>query len=173
MKRKEFFNYLPYINFILSIMIVMHHSFNINVDYNTEIKGIDWALERFFYNISECAVPIFFFISAILFYRNYEGTKKDYFYKVKKRIGSILIPYVIFNTIGYLKHVLFSHDSFTIIGLLKSIAISDTMPLWFLRELFILVLLTPIIFRIRRRKILIGGGYCGYYYTGDSRYCEI
>lgn len=146
----NFFEILPLVNFILSLLIVMHHSFNINVDYNVELKTISWACERLFYNISECAVPIFFFISAMLFFRNYQGTRAEYATKVKKRFFSIVVPYLLFNVFGYFKHLLFSGNRFDMYGFIKSIILSDTMPLWFLRELFILVLLAPAIFYLRK-----------------------
>lgn len=147
---KELFDVLPFFNFILSFLIVMHHSFNINVDFNADNNTLSWIIERFFYNLSECAVPGFFFVSSLLFYRNYNGTRKDYINKLRKRFFSIIIPYIIFNILGYAKHLLFSTDKFELCKFIRSIIISDTMPLWFLRELFILVMLAPIIFWLRK-----------------------
>ncbi|MDB2103245.1 acyltransferase [Clostridium paraputrificum] len=155
-RKNDFFSILPYVNFILSLLIVMHHSFTLNVDYNIEEKDIAWAVERYLYNLSECAVPVFFFFSAMLFYRNYDGSGKAYIIKLKKRIVSLLIPYVIFNTLGYLKHILVSGKSFTVISLIKSILTSDTMPLWFVRELMIFIVLAPVIYYLKNKKIIFG-----------------
>lgn len=155
---KNIFEILPLLNFVLSLLIVVHHSFTVNVDYDEINKSLAWIIERFFYNISECAVPIFFFMSGYLFYRNYFGTIEDYKYKLHKRIYSILIPYIIFNCLGYVKHILLHHkeEKFSILGLLNSIVKSDTMPLWFLRVLFIFVLLAPIIYWLSKHiKIMI------------------
>lgn len=153
--KNNFFRILPIVNWGLSFLIVIHHSFNIDIDFNASIKSCAWAVERYLYNLSECAVPVFFFISAMLFYRNYVNDKSTYLTKVKKRIVSLIIPYTLFNILGYIKHVLFSGSIFSFWGLLKSICISDTMPLWFLRELFVLVLLAPIISLIKQKKILM------------------
>lgn len=151
----KLFDVLPFFNFVLSFLIVMHHSFNINVDYNANVKSFSWVCERFFYNLSECAVPIFFFLSAMLFYRNYDGTIENYKKKLKKRVNSILVPYLIFNILGYIKHLLVSRDPFRVYNLARSIVFSDTMPLWFLRELFILVLLAPLICFLKKKLKLV------------------
>lgn len=67
------------------------------------------------------------------------------------------MPYIIFNILGYIKHIFFSKEVFSISNCIHSIYVSDTMPLWFLRELFILVLLAPIIYVIREKKLLVCG----------------
>ena len=56
----RFFKILPFINIVLSFLIVIHHSFNINIDYNVNIKNVAWIIERYLYNITECA-PTFLF----------------------------------------------------------------------------------------------------------------
>ena len=152
---KNFFDVLPAVNFGLSLLIVMHHSCTINIDCTPQQKNLAWIVQRYLYNFSECAVPVFFFISAMLFFRNYENSKAGYCNKVKRRIRSLVIPYIAFNTLGYFKHLLFSNDAYSTAGLIKSILSSDTMPLWFLRELFVLVLLAPIINIFRKNKCFI------------------
>ena len=146
------FNVLPLVNSILAFLIVVHHSFNLNVDYNAPIKNIAWFIERYFYNLSECSVPVFFFISSLLFYRNYDGSMHIYLYKLKKRFKTLMIPYIIFNTFGYLKHIIFgsSDKFFSLSNLIKSIVMSDTMPLWFIRELYIFIFLAPIIYLFKK-----------------------
>lgn len=96
---------LPILNFLLSLLIVFHHGFTRNVgfidSYNPLDYGVITAIERYFYNFSECAVPIFFFLSAFLFYRTFDGSKEKYISKMKRRFWSLVVPYIIFNTIGY------------------------------------------------------------------------
>ena len=148
----RFFKILPFINIVLSFLIVIHHSFNINIDYNVNIKNFAWIIERYLYNITECAVPIFFFMSAILFYRDFHGELETYKRKVNNRVKSLLLPYVIFNIIGYIKHIVFANQNFDLFRLLGSIITSDTMPLWFLRELFILSILAPILYKLKSKR---------------------
>ena len=148
----RFFKILPFINIVLSFLIVIHHSFNINIDYNVNIKNVAWIIERYLYNITECAVPIFFFMSAVLFYRDFHGELETFKRKVKNRVKSLLLPYIIFNIIGYIKHIVFANQDFGLFRLLGSIITSDTMPLWFLRELFILSILAPILYKLKSKR---------------------
>lgn len=101
---KRFLAILPQINFLLSLLIVFHHGFISIVRYNGSFSpfsyGLTVSIERYLYNISECAVPFFFFLSAYLFYRTYDGSWSQYLYKIKRRFWSLLIPYIIFGTIG-------------------------------------------------------------------------
>lgn len=173
---KDIFSVLPLINFLLSLFIVFHHSFNVNVNWDAASECasmVAWIVERYCYNLSECAVPCFFFISAILFFRNFELNKEIYLKKLKTRFKSLVIPYLIFNTLGYFKHIVFHSISFNLIEYLQSMINSDTMPLWFLRELMIFVIIAPLIFYIIKNKVLMGsiividlilicGGYVGY-----------
>lgn len=151
---QKFLNVLPIINFLLSLLIVFHHGFTRQVDFlgtnNVSAYGLTTAIERFMYNLSECAVPIFFFLSAFLFYRTFDGTKEKYLQKMQRRIKSLLIPYLIFNTIGYVKALVFSGRSGGVADFFLSLLYSDTMPLWFIRELIMLSLLAPVIYKIKR-----------------------
>ena len=103
---KRFLAILPQINFLLSLLIVFHHGFISIVRYNGSFSpfsyGLTVSIERYLYNISECAVPFFFFLSAYLFYRTYDGSWSQYLYKIKRRVWSLVIPYIIFGTKGIL-----------------------------------------------------------------------
>lgn len=146
---------LPVINSLLSFLIVFHHGFTRNVEFRNSFSlstyGVVTVVERFMYNLSECAVPLFFLLSSYLFYRTFDGTKECYIYKMQRRLHSLLIPYLIFNTIGYVKTIVFSGRCGGAIDCLLSIWNSDTMPLWFIRELMFFSLLSPIIYRIKNR----------------------
>ena len=151
----KFLSSLKFANFFLACLIVFHHAFNIDISCNSEnVMSVAFFVERYMYNISECAVPMFYFNSGYLFFRTYKNTIEVYWNKLEKRIFSLLVPYLIFNTLGYIKHIVFSSESPSILGFIFSLIESSTMPLWFVRELFILALLSPIIyFFIKRRTI--------------------
>lgn len=157
---KKMLNKLPIINFLLSLFIVFHHGFTSSVGFNGSYKigdyGLTIAIERYLYNLSECAVPFFYYLSAYLFYRTFDGTWEQYRYKIKRRFWSLLVPYVIFNSMGYFKALVFHPDEFTGGGIeyLRSIWESNTLPLWFIRELMALSILAPIIFQIKKRPFV-------------------
>lgn len=98
------------INFILSFLIVLHHSFTADIGFVGTFSLSAYSpgvlIQRYFYNISECAVPMFYFISAFLFYRTYDGSFAVYKKKLLRRLYSLFIPYLIFCTFGYIKHLI-------------------------------------------------------------------
>ena len=84
------------------------------------------------------AMPTFFVMSGYLFFVNVtEWNAKTYWNKLRRRVKTLLIPYIIWNIAMAVKLKTFS----------LSIFIEPAnMPLWFLRDLIIVSLLTPIIY---------------------------
>lgn len=83
-------------------------------------------------------VPAFFVMSGYLFFANVEKfTKEVYWQKIKRRIKTLLIPYIIWNLLMAVKQNSLEVNSFWT---------PVNMPLWFLRDLIIVSLLTPIIY---------------------------
>lgn len=129
------------------------------------------------------SVPIYYFISGYVFFYGIILTKEKYFQKIKNRIKTLFIPYIIWNTaailFGLFRHLPFLHKFFPHIDntnlsfSLSSILYSywdrnygifsitkndpnyipttcwpENIPLWFLRDLMIVVLTTPILYWI-------------------------
>ena len=86
------------------------------------------------------AVPAFFIMSGYLFFANVEEfTKQIYQQKIRRRIKTLLIPYIIWNLMMAIK--------LNSLGtLLSGLWTPVNMPLWFLRDLMIVSLATPIIY---------------------------
>jgi len=150
---------------LLAIVLVLyiHSGF-----HNDELSGMNWILlvQRYISGmIGRIAVPLFYIISGYLFFLNTPKGITSVFIKIKKRISSLLIPYI-FSAIFFIVFgvfvaltpgtsrfmngsvlPLFDNDLFYI---LKSIfyGINGGSPmafqLWFLRDLIILVFLSPI-----------------------------
>lgn len=111
--------------------------------------------------ISDTAVPIFFMISGYLFFLKHSDsfTKEDWKRQISKRFYTLFIPYVTWNTLSYLATVLkrnilpstvaddphahfqFFQDFVTIYWDLPI-----DYPLWYVRELIILALLSPLFY---------------------------
>ena len=84
------------------------------------------------------AMPMFFVMSGYLFFANVEQFNKEiYWQKIQRRIKTLLIPYIIWNLLMALKLKDFNLSFFME---------PANMPLWFLRDLMIVSLLTPIIY---------------------------
>ena len=84
------------------------------------------------------AMPTFFVISGYLFFVNVEQFNKEiYWQKIRRRVKTLLIPYIIWNLLMAVKLKAFNLSLFWT---------PANMPLWFLRDLMIVSLLTPIIY---------------------------
>lgn len=126
--------------------------------------------------VAQIAVPGFFMISAYLFYRNFTWDKL--WVKLNSRIRSILVPFILWNTIYYLGYVISSRLPFLtdIVG--KGVVPFDLLTatdailhytynyvFWYLYQLILLILLTPVLYMLLRRTwlgmgilLLIGAG---------------
>lgn len=183
--------------FPLAIMVVIIHSRTLNDPMPPlnlgDISGVDIAIviqTLFSKVVSPMAIAAFYIISGYLFFYNIDSfSKKIYFSKLRKRVHSLAVPYLIWNAIyilwlfikeivksaryGDIKSVAvnFMQQNFTLTsfwdcnlwGLTETNWIGQTtlpngpilIPLWFMRDLMVVVLLTPIIyFLIRRLKVL-------------------
>ena len=88
------------LSFILFIGVMLIHTNNLEV-YEINSNGFDFlaAVESGLSGISSSCVPIFFFISGFLFFRNFQiSMLLD---KYQSRIKSIVIPYIVWNTLYY------------------------------------------------------------------------
>ena len=83
-------------------MVVFLHCYNFTDNFllpqTTISEGLNIAtfIEFFLCNgFTRIAVPIFFMISGYLFFLTYKLSIEKYFYKVKSRFLSLMIPYLI------------------------------------------------------------------------------
>lgn len=123
--------------------------------------------------VSAVAVPLFFFISGYLFYANGRFGIKAYGDKMKKRVHTLLIPYLLWNLlvlfILYFKQEISPTGNKDVIDIARfSIADwlrvfwdyrSGVYPMcaqfWFLRDLMVVMVMSPVIYYgIRFGKIL-------------------
>ena len=101
------------------------------------------------------SVPIFLLISGYLFFRegSYVLTKELWISKLKKRISSLLVPYLLWNFIGYIIYAIkvgfsledFFHSFWVIDIPGRSGSSPIDGPLWYVRNLMIMVVISPII----------------------------
>ena len=110
------------------------------------------------------AVPMLFLLSGVLFFRDFDASTKQYRKKLASRIRTLAIPYLIYSALSLLVKLsaqLFLNASgplapslgpLPLFGqLLMSWIVSPVfVHLWFLRDLFLLVLLSPLIYRATR-----------------------
>lgn len=201
---------LDLLRFPLAIVVVIVHVFGPDaapVEYSYWYQnfrlfhGLNQFVDAFLRGIS---VPIYFFISGFVFFINTDFNKKVYIGKLKNRIKTLLVPYIVWNTAAILLVVvkqlpIFSsflsypgaglNISFANIiscfwqdnGLLSPpLDINATVPvspfpinaaLWFIRDLMLVVIASPLIYWMIKKlqKIyLVGLGLIYIYATLNS-----
>lgn len=150
-------NKIRILSFVSIILVVLLH--NQSFEYAT---GIDLFLQTLITaEITRVAVPIFFFFSGFLFFvKCTKFTTKWYFSKIKTRIRSLLLPYLIWSCIGFICVLLIQSKQpqvYSSGGLVSQYSIHNTLyslfwkpigcyQLWFIRDLFCTALLSPILY---------------------------
>ena len=138
---------------------------NINLSLGTFIDFISGSL-------APLANPFFFFISGLLFFHCRQFTRKVYINKIRHRLQSLLIPYILWNLLFLLiiaigsslrpgwtaiidkplsnftiKDYLLIFWDISLIGQKGGLATPIDIPLWFIRNLMVLSLASPFIYR--------------------------
>lgn len=153
------------ISFILMVMVVFIHSYNIDIKQSGEIlffeKDSNWFIQNFISNgLTRIAVPLFFLISGYFFALDRKMSISNLFFKIKKRISTLMIPYLLWAILGlllyYTLQTIPQSQAFFTKQLIKDYSFSqwvnaifnEPIPyqLWFLKDLIVMVILSPIIF---------------------------
>jgi fucose 4-O-acetylase-like acetyltransferase len=153
-------------------------------------QPFEYSLSKYFFTlfstiIPSVCVPLFFFISGYLFYINIDKSDKCQFFihKIKKRIGSLLLPYVLWNLIPALILIFkgeqikinelssifwdFSnhYTRLNIFGWHIPFATPINGPLWFVRDLMFAVVASPFIYFFIKRLKIFGVLLLGFVYV--------
>ena len=154
-------------------MVVFLHSYNLDTNQGGQIlyfeKDYNWFIQNFISNgITRIAVPLFFLISGYLFISNSSFTLQDYKIKISKRFRTLVIPYLFWALLGLLLYFALQSfpqsQGFFTKKLIKDYSFlewlnaifNEPIPyqLWFLRDLIIMVLISPlIVFCIKKLKL--------------------
>lgn len=176
--QQRFSETITWLRFPLIFFIIMLHCYSV-VKLNGEHEVYFKALYPFALWLGETGVPGFFFISGYLFFLS----KKSYTEKIKKRIHTLLIPYIIWNSVMLLLYILsysigfpqeINNRSLTNFSTLDFLRlywdrgefdngnfVPLLCPLWYIRNLMIMSILSPLLFYIikygRELFIIIAG----------------
>ena len=138
-------------SFLLSILIVYLHSvWSVKNQILTNFR-------TYFFNLQNICVPMFFFISGYLFFRNFSMDKLGY--KCKKRIKSLVIPYLIWNIIAFIYSYLIMKIlganvdiPNSALGIVLSVINAEYSVLWFVKHLIIFTIFAPLIYFLFKDK---------------------
>ena len=141
-------NKVLYLYFILSVLVILIHSIN-----NATKFEMFFSIEK---GIGQFAVPLFFYISGFLFFRTAYSID-DVKRKLKKRVYTLLIPYLIWNLIYYAIKLLFNPGSGISMMSILDAAFNHTYnpAFWFMYQLILLNILSPLFFKALKNRDFI------------------
>lgn len=118
-------------------------------------------------HVLKICVPTFFFLSGYLFFLNYNDYDiKWYVNKFRNRIKSLLVPYILSNIVVFLCFYISNFLFTSLMGSGKSYCMYDNIldyllmfwsplanpVLWFIRDLFIVILLSPLMMPLVKKS---------------------
>ena len=147
----------------LAILVVFIHTCSTHIDLADTSHIIYQFIRAFFSSVlSQVAVPTFFLISGYLFLKKLERWNwQIYCEKLKRRVCSLFVPYVIWNTLyiifalsGAIYSVVFKGVSYTVLtNWIQSQGLFHLywdqvylVPLWFIRDLMVVILFAAVIY---------------------------
>ena len=161
-KRIGYINTIKQLRLPLIVLITFAHSYSgVRVGYMLWGDGWDtYEVLKIVVSQTLCkvAMPTFFVMSGYLFFANVtEWNAKTYLGKLKRRVKTLLIPYIVWNLLMAIKLRTFILNIFWAfwpeagkqidwLGHEQLMTAPANMPLWFLRDLMVVSLLTPIIY---------------------------
>lgn len=147
------------------ILVVFLHSYNKNL----HIGFTFWLQDFVSQGLTRVAVPYFFCVSGFLLFRGYPGTEVSSWWcrQVRKRLSSLVIPYffwglfslvysfLIINLATVKLYAFHWHDAFwwlRVVGLVGEAPLFG-YHLWYLKTLFVAVLLSPLVGFLISKKL--------------------
>ena len=124
--------------------------------------------------LARIAVPLFFFISGFLFFYRSEFSLAVYGMKLKKRVRTLLVPYLFWNIVVLLLFFLTQSFLSSMTSgrneLISDYSLSDWlnvfwnhregMPIcyqfWFIRDLMVVILFSPVVYYLIRYSKMLG-----------------
>ncbi|MFD2963936.1 MULTISPECIES: acyltransferase family protein [Olivibacter] len=160
---------LVVISFISILLVVFLHAYgpDVTLKSNSGSLGFFYLLQLFLSQvIARIAVPSFFFVSGYLFFINYYPNKRSYIDKLRKRVKSIVLPYLLWSVFSFaIFYVLqslppfsrfFSKDLLTSYSLEQIVGRIILRPiayqLWFLKDLFLLCIISPALYFLTKKS---------------------
>ena len=155
------------LRFPMIVLVTYAHSYG-QVAEGFSLLTSEWNTYEFLkllvsQTLVKVAMPVFFIMSGYLFFANVDKWDvTTYKKKIWRRVKTLLIPYLIWNLLMAVKLNTFSWNIFWVFwcpagiqtdwfGQEQLMKAPANMPLWFLRDLMVVSLLTPIIYILVRK----------------------
>lgn len=171
---------IEWLRFFCAAAVVVLHSAGKPLEGNAVIScqygAYDTIRILFSHGLCRVAVPLFFFISGYLFFTGLEQwNTKVWVAKLKRRCRTLLVPYILWNIISvlfslamlYPKFMLHGGDAPSVAEWFRNLGglrlfwdarsgFPHNDPLWFIRDLIVLVVFTPVIYQFVKRLKIVG-----------------
>ena len=160
----EQINVMAWLRFPLIMGVVLAHCNLYAVIGNWEGSNPDWPgwliyiFNYLYWLLLPARVPTLFIISGYFFFRSQKERDTHFFVnKYKRRIHSLLMPYLVWNAIAilimYLRYDIIAGNNYPLSDYMSgfwSSTINDNglpanNPLWFMRDLMVVTLMAPVI----------------------------
>lgn len=144
--------------FICAMMVIGIHSYGAG-----DLEQISAAarIESFFsHGLFMAAVPIFFFVSGFLFFKNVENIQ-SVFRKMGRRIRSVIVPFLSWSMFYYVFYAVASRTfsgisttgDISVVGIIKGVLLYEyVFPMWFMFQLVAFVTLAPFVFVVLKKQ---------------------
>lgn len=149
------------------VLVTFAHSYG-RVEDGFALLASDWNTYEFLkllvsQTLVKVAMPVFFIMSGYLFFANVDKWDvATYKKKILRRVKTLLMPYLIWNLLMAVKLKTFSMSMLWAywnpagtqidwFGHEQLMTAPANMPLWFLRDLMVVSLLTPILYILVRK----------------------
>ncbi len=169
---------LNILRFPLIVGVVFVHAYGTNIELSTGVVGVDtpsylsdFIRDLISKGVAHVAVPLFFLMSGYFFFLGFSWSIENYRNKLHSRLRTLLVPFLFWNVTILLllalaqyipaTQIFFSGEnalisSFGIYEYVNAIFGLDSFPIayqfWFIRDLMVMVLLTPLIQLILKRR---------------------
>lgn len=147
------------------MLVVFLHAYNLEgvAPYEVPLhfgSPVWWLQDWVSYGITRVAVPLFFVFSGFLFFLHHSGPNV-FFEKMKKRARTLLVPFLFWSLAGIAFYFTLQSLPQTAGFFTKQRVVDFSFPdwmrtvfitpipyqFWFVRDLMVLVLLSPVLFR--------------------------
>ena len=165
MREKRFRDNVTWMSFLLTLLVIWTHALNAELFLGETGKNSAAGLTESLLgeHLAQIAVPGFFMMSAVLFFRNYRP--EDTLRKWERRFRSLVIPYFSWNLLYYLGYLIATRAP-----VLREITGKEEVPVslkellealllykynhvfWFVFQLILLALLSPLVWYIVQRR---------------------
>ena len=178
MEERDFRKKVGWFQFICCLLVIFNHAGNADLFLGEAAVGHPlWAFQNGpALEAARASIPCFLMLSGYLFYRNF--TWKDLVGKWKRRVASLLIPYLVWNLLYYFGYLAASHIPylnvvvnrwnlpFSIPGLIRAALLYEANPVfWFMFQLLLLTVLAPVLYLLMEHA-LIGVFWLGLLFWG-------